>query len=105
MGDSLFDEKNWAIGMSHMQVVEGVTAILTPGHTYGLQGVLVEGKQSIFIVNDTLPLFKNLEAKPFALSNIFVDQAMYAESMSRIANLSAVILPNHDFGVLKKRFY
>jgi len=52
-----------------------------------------------------LPLYKNLEADPFEISNIYGDVQIYRESMKKIANLSALILPSHDFAVLKKVVY
>jgi glyoxylase-like metal-dependent hydrolase (beta-lactamase superfamily II) len=83
-----------------------VNVILTPGHTYGLQGVLVEGKaRRIFIAGDTLPLFANLEQDPPAISNIFVDLRKYYESLDKITRLSAFILPGHDFRVFERKVY
>lgn len=87
------------------EIGKGVKTIFTPGHTYGMQGVLVEGERRIFLASDTLPLYKNLEATPFAPSSIFADLQMYRESMKKIADLSAFVLPNHDFGIFEKTFY
>jgi N-acyl homoserine lactone hydrolase len=88
-----------------MEIGEGVRAIFTPGHTYGSQGVLVEGEHRIFIAGDTIPLFKNLETDPFAMSNICDDARMFRDSMKKIKDLSALVLPNHDPGVFEKSVY
>jgi N-acyl homoserine lactone hydrolase len=88
------------------EIAEGVKTILTPGHTHGLQGVLVEGAtRRIFIASDTLPFFKNFAQKPYAVSNIYVDLEKYHASLKKIAELGAFILPAHDFGVFDKEVY
>lgn len=88
------------------QIGKGVRVILTPGHTHGLQGVLVDCEtRPIFIASDTLPLFKNVESSPFTISDIYVDIERYRESLKKIAELSAFILPGHDFRVFEKAVY
>lgn len=88
------------------EIAKGVRTILTPGHTYGLQGVLVEGEtRPIFIASDTLPLFKNLESDPATISDIYVDIEKYYASINRIAQLSAFVLPSHDFRVFERKVY
>jgi N-acyl homoserine lactone hydrolase len=88
------------------QVADGVRVILTPGHTYGLQGVLVRGAgREIFIAGDNLPLFRNLEGNPFVMSSVYVDLEKYQESLKKIAGLSAFILPTHDMRVFENQTY
>lgn len=88
------------------EIADGVEVVLTPGHTWGTQGVLVRGRTGrIFLPSDSLPLYKNIETKPFEVSDIFVDLQVYRESLDKIAKLSATILPSHDFEVLKKETY
>jgi N-acyl homoserine lactone hydrolase len=88
------------------QVGRGVRVLVTPGHTHGLQGVLVNGQTGpIFIASDTLPLFKNVESSPFTISDIYVDIEQYYESLHKIAQLSAFILPGHDFRVFERTAY
>jgi N-acyl homoserine lactone hydrolase len=87
------------------EVVKRVKVILTPGHTDGLQGVLVEGETRIFIASDTLPLFKNIESDPPVISDICVDLEQYQTSMKKIAELSTFVLPGHDFRVFEREVY
>jgi N-acyl homoserine lactone hydrolase len=88
------------------QIVEGVSVIFTPGHTYGLQGVLVEAEtQRYFIAGDTFCLFECLNRKPPLISGIYVDLRSYYKSMERISGLSAFVLPGHDFKVFDKEIY
>jgi N-acyl homoserine lactone hydrolase len=89
-----------------VEVARGVKVILTPGHTHGMQGVLIKGaERDIYIAGDNLPLFKNLEGNPFTMTNIFVDLDKYQKSLKKIANLSAFILPSHDKRVFEKQIY
>jgi glyoxylase-like metal-dependent hydrolase (beta-lactamase superfamily II) len=100
------DNVDYTIISGDKEVARGVNVLLTPGHTYGLQGVLVQGeKRRIFIAGDTLPLFANLEQDPPAISNIFVDLRKYYESLDKITRLSAFILPGHDFRVFERKVY
>jgi N-acyl homoserine lactone hydrolase len=88
------------------EIAKGVQVILTPGHTYGLQGVLVQGeKRKLFISSDTLPLFKNIQQKPYSASATYVDLKSYYATMKKIEDLSAFIIPSHDFGVFEKEVY
>ncbi len=97
---------HYTIVSGDREIAEGVKVILTPGHTHGLQGILVEGgTKRIFIASDTLPLFKNLEQDPPRISNVYVDLKKYYESLDKIRGLSAFILPGHDFQVFERKFY
>ncbi len=97
---------DYTIVSGDREITEGVKVILTPGHTHGLQGVLVgSGTKRIFIASDTLPLFKNLEKDPPSISNIYVDLEKYRESLDKIGRLSAFILPGHDFRVFERKVY
>lgn len=88
------------------EIAEGVKVIFTPGHTAGMQGVLVAGQtRSIFIASDTLPLFKNIEQDHLVISDIYVDLQKYYESLNKIAKLSAFILPGHDIKVFEREVY
>ena len=62
-----------------------------------------EGKY--FIAGDTFGLFKNLEYEPPFISGIYVDLEKYYGSLQKIAELSAFVLPGHDFRVLERETY
>jgi len=97
---------DYSIVSGDTAVAKGVKTLLTPGHTHGLQGVLVEGERGpIFIASDTFPLFKNLESDPPTISDIYVDIEQYHTSITRISRLSAFILPAHDFRVFDQEVY
>jgi glyoxylase-like metal-dependent hydrolase (beta-lactamase superfamily II) len=102
----LIDKVNFTVVSGDIEISEGVRVILTPGHTNGLQGVLVEGKdRSLFIASDTFPLFKNIESDPPIISNIYLDLDQYQKSIEKIAELSSFVLPGHDFRVFEEEVY
>jgi N-acyl homoserine lactone hydrolase len=102
----LIDEVNFTVVSGDTEISEGIRAILTPGHTYGLQGVLVEGKtRTFFIASDTFPLFKNIESDPPIMSNTYVDLEQYQKSIKKIAELSSLVLPGHDLRVFEEEVY
>lgn len=103
---SIVEDIDYTVISGDRDIAEGVRVILTPGHTYGLQGVLVETKEGrYFIAGDTFGLFKNLEYKPPLISGSYVDLQKYYDSLEKIAKLSAFILPGHDFKVFGRETY
>jgi len=103
---NIIEDIKYTIISGDKKIADGVTAILTPGHTYGLQGILVEAqKRRYFIAGDTVCLFENLESCPPLISGIYVDSEKYYKSLQKIAKLSAFVLPSHDFKVLERKVY
>jgi glyoxylase-like metal-dependent hydrolase (beta-lactamase superfamily II) len=90
----------------HTEIVPGVSAIFTPGHSTGLQGVLVEGKtQKYFVCSDTVGLFECLKRDPPVVGAIYVDLRDYYASLKKISGLGAVLLPGHDPKVFDRDVY
>ncbi len=88
------------------QIVDGVSVILTPGHTYGMQGVLVRAaSRDYFIAADAIELFECLDRDPPLISGVYVDLKRYYESLKKIKALSATVLPGHDMKVFDTRIY
>ena len=103
---NLIENVDYTVISGDKKIVEGITAILTPGHTYGFQGVLVEAAtRNYFIAGDNIGLFSNLEHNPPLISGIYVDMKQYYESFKKIEKLSAVLLPGHDKKVFEKEVY
>ena len=89
------------------EVSPGITVVLIPGHTPGLQGVLVEAETArYFLASDCIPLFENwigVEAIP---SGIYVNMEDYHISLGKIRSLRAdFVLPGHDARVLEQSEY
>lgn len=91
------------------EVAPGVSIWLTPGHTPGLQSVIVQGARGRYVIaSDNIPLLDNLPGrhKPYFTPNgIHVDLLAYYRSFERIAATGGEILPSHDFRVLDRERY
>ncbi len=88
------------------EIVEGVSVLLTPGHSTGMQGVLVEAEtQKCFIAGDTVALFECLEKDPPVPGAVYVDLRDCYASLKRIRELGALALPGHDPKVFEREVY
>ena len=88
------------------EIADGVSVLLTPGHSTGMQGVLVKAEtQTCFICSDTVGLFECLEKDPPVPGAIYVDLRDYYASLKKIRGLGAVALPGHDPKVFEKEVY
>jgi N-acyl homoserine lactone hydrolase len=90
------------------EVAPGVSTVMLPGHTPGLQGVLVHTAAGRYLIaSDALPLAENLGTKdggPIALG-LHTDVATCFRSFERMRAVADVILPSHDLDVLKSPTY
>lgn len=86
------------------EICEGIQVLLLPGHTPGLQGVLVDTKQDKYLIaSDCFPLFENIEQD--IPNGIHADLTDWYASLATVKNLRAAILPGHDPAVFKKKEY
>ena len=82
-----------------VDVVPGVRCIPLPGHTPGLQGVLVDTAHGrVMIASDHCPLYENFEQ--LVPTGIIHDLEAWYTSTARIRALADRILPGHDMRVL-----
>lgn len=91
-----------------VEVAPGVSTVMLPGHTPGLQGVLVHTDAGRYLIaSDALPLAENLgtaDSGPIALA-LHTDVATCFRSFERMRAVADVILPSHDLDVLKHDVY
>jgi N-acyl homoserine lactone hydrolase len=80
-------------------IAPGVRCVLLPGHTPGLQGVLVttEGER-VMLASDHCPLYENFHS--LVPTGIIHSLEAWYESTARIKQLADRILPGHDIRVL-----
>lgn len=91
-----------------VELVPGVRVVLLPGHSPGLQGVLVEtARGRHLIASDAVPLYENLGEgdRPPVIPGIHWDVAASLESLERARTLADVVLPCHDPRVLECEMY
>jgi N-acyl homoserine lactone hydrolase len=101
-------ETKYTVISGDKKIIDGVTILLTPGHTPGSQSVLLESeKRRILIGGDTMPLYENWNDNPVPVpSGIFVNLEDYYATFDRIASLNLdLFLPGHDIRVFDKEKY
>jgi glyoxylase-like metal-dependent hydrolase (beta-lactamase superfamily II) len=82
-----------------VEIEPGLRCVPLPGHTPGLQGVLVETATGrVMIVSDHCPLFENYEILvPTGIIHSLED---WYTSTARVRSLADRVLPGHDLRVL-----
>lgn len=82
------------------EIAPGIRCVPLPGHTPGLQGVLVETRGGpIMLASDHCPLYENFEQT--IPTGIIHDLEAWYASTRRIRMLTDRIFPGHDYRVLK----
>lgn len=94
------------------EIAEGVTLIPLPGHSPGMQGVLVNTEAGRYLLpGDQVNLYEQLEAGPvlpYVISGIHTSVTDCMESMEKILTLMAegvTVLPSHDDRITAHRCY
>ncbi len=91
-------------------ILNGISVLLTPGHSPGHQAVLIESGQSrCIIAGDAILCFENLEPNldkqmDFTVIGRYMDLEKTWLSMKKIKDASNVILPGHDDQVFSKSY-
>lgn len=81
-------------------IIEGLSTILTPGHTPGQQSVLVDTiKGKCLLASDLVTFYECWEADPPIANGVHVDLSDYYQSFNKIKKLADNIIPGHDFKV------
>ncbi len=101
----------WVRALDRIKTVRGDTPLMPglsvvhlPGHTPGSQGVLVQGKQTTYLLaGDCVDTHRNWEGDAH-LSHIpsgsFTNLHDYMDSFSKIERLGCVVVPSHDLTVI-----
>jgi glyoxylase-like metal-dependent hydrolase (beta-lactamase superfamily II) len=91
-----------------VDIAPGVRVLLLPGHTPGLQGVLVEtARGRHLIASDGAPHGDNLgkDGGPMIPPGIHIDVAACLRSLERMRREADVILPSHDPTIFDRAVY
>ncbi|MDR1396926.1 MAG: N-acyl homoserine lactonase family protein [Desulfarculales bacterium] len=100
---SVFNE----VDDDEIEIIPGVKAIFTPGHTPGFMSVLVEtGGKKIIIAGDNFPLFENWNGLDSTLNTCFHSKDMYYDTFRKMLAIGPeIVLPGHDKRALEKDRY
>jgi glyoxylase-like metal-dependent hydrolase (beta-lactamase superfamily II) len=89
-----------------VEIFDGISVVLTPGHTCGHQCVMANTPAGRFIIGgDLITLAENWNHNPKIPNGNCYDREIIANSINKIARIEGNILPGHDFEVLKKTIY
>jgi glyoxylase-like metal-dependent hydrolase (beta-lactamase superfamily II) len=78
-------------------ILPGISVVLAPGHSVGMQCVGVETRVGKYILGgDLITLFENWEAEPHIPNGVFYDLNIMLESLEKIDRIHGVVLPGHD---------
>ena len=90
------------------QIYEGISAVLTPGHTPGMQSVVVDTDIGrVILTGDLITLRESLSYDPPRFNALLYDDSAVGDmqrSLGRILPISRKILPGHDPGVFAPGF-
>lgn len=103
----------WKVIDGDYELCEGIRLLLIPGHTLGLQGVLVDtAKGQYFLASDAVPLhdcIAKLEEREYAMSGLCADIGAFYQTFERMRSLQVEhgvkILASHDFITLEHSIY
>jgi N-acyl homoserine lactone hydrolase len=85
-------------------VISGISVVLAPGHSAGMQCVVVETKAGKYVLGgDLITLFKNWEASPHIPNGVYYDMNMMLENLEKIDKLHGIVLPGHDQEVFERQ--
>jgi N-acyl homoserine lactone hydrolase len=91
------------------ELMPGIKLVLLPGHTPGMQGVLVETDSGKYLIaSDLIPYYENWENRKYGLpiaSDINTNLTEFYESLKKVLEITDYVLPAHDFRVLDKSVY
>lgn len=88
------------------EIVEGISVVLTPGHSAGMQCVVVETTAGKYVLGgDLITLFENWEAVPHIPNGVCYDLDLMMRSMDKIDRIGGTVLPGHDEKVFEFEVY
>lgn len=86
----------------------GLRLLHLPGHTPGMQGVLLDTEAGQYVLaSDLVSLYDNLgtDGTDWTVPGIHTDIVACERSLERLRSLDATILPSHDWKVLNNTVY
>ena len=87
----------WNIIDGDLQLFEGIRLVTLPGHSPGLQGVLVDTTDGQYLLpSDAIPLYDNFEDGTFRLSGLCANLDDFYTSFDKMKALGDKIIPSHD---------
>lgn len=88
------------------ELFEGISVIVTPGHSPGSQCVLVATAAGPHLIaGDLVGLYECYECDPMLCSSFHTDLIAYYDSLHRVKRLGMRVLPGHEWKVFERERY
>ena len=95
---------NYELVDGDSQITDGVSVVLTPGHSTGSQCVIVDTAVGKYIIaGDLVTVFEAWEKTPRVPNNLTEDPEEIKRSLAKIEKISNLLLPGHDPEVFNRR--
>lgn len=96
-----FKDLNFEVIEGDKEIIDGVSVVLTPGHSAGTQSVMVETAQGRAVIVGPCSVRRNFEPPPALKTpviapGIHLDLTRAYESMLKIKEIADIIIPTHD---------
>lgn len=106
-------ETKWKFVDGDYELCEGIKLLLMPGHSLGLQGVLIDTEKGQYLLpSDAVPLWDciaKIDEGIYGLSSLCANVDMFYATFDRMRDLhmnhGVEILPSHDFITLEHAVY
>ena len=86
------------------EITAGISVVLAPGHSIGMQCVVVNTRVGKYVLGgDLVTLFRNWEASPHIPNGVYDDMNMMLESFEKVDRLHGKVLPGHDPAVFERQ--
>lgn len=97
----LLAELNFEVIEGDKQIVDGVSVMLTPGHSPGGQSVIIETAKGKAVITGCCCIRRNFEPPPklglpVIPTGILIDPIQSYDSLIKIKNIADIIIPLHD---------
>lgn len=96
-----YEDVNFEVIEGDQKIVDGVSVVLTPGHSAGAQSVVVETTKGKAVITGFCCIRRNFEpppglASPLIVPGILLDAVKAYDSMLKVKELADIIIPIHD---------
>lgn len=95
-------DTKWKIIDGDYELLEGLKIVSLPGHSPGLQGLLVNTTDGYYLLaSDVFPLYENFETGEYLLSGLCANLDDFYKTYERVDSFGAKIIPSHDSRVVE----
>jgi len=99
---ALYNDLNFEVVKADVPVIDGISVMLTPGHSAGAQSVAVETEKGVAVIPGFCCIRENFEPRedirkknPFIVPGVHINVPQCRESMLKVIKAADIIVPLH----------